>query len=151
MSQEPAYTSDDLEELLDLASSNAQAILLGTAAFLAEKAIPLDEWTEFLGQAFARSWGEPEPWAAGEFLDAMLTNYRSVGASVIEATLDPERAAARITGFPNPELCEDLEIECGLLDVYFTLPASLAADRGLIWEWTREELDVQFTVTRRDG
>lgn len=151
MSQEPAYTSDALDELLDLASSNAQAILLATASFLAGQGVPLEEWTASLGQSFARSWGEPEPWSADEFLDAMLTNYRSVGASVVDATLNPDRAEALIAGFPNPELCDDLEIDCGILDVYFTLPETLATDRDLTWEWRREGANTRFTVTRPNG
>jgi hypothetical protein len=151
MAQEPAYASDSMDELLDLSSSNAQAILIATASFLVERGIPLDEWTASLAQSFSRAWDEPAPWNADEFLDAILTNYRTLGATIIESTLAPDHAEAAIAGFPLPDLCADLDVDCAMLDGYFDIPAIIAEKRGLSWSWRRDGEMTRLTVTRQTG
>ena len=92
-------------ELLEQARSNAQALILATVVFLEERGVPPAEWAAAIGATFARGWGEPRPWDAGEFLDAMLTNLRALGAEVKVAELGVDRAEATTTGFPDRELC----------------------------------------------
>ncbi len=92
-------------ELLEQARDNAQALILATVAFLQERGIPPAEWAAAIGETFARGWGDPRPWDAGEFLDAMLTNLRALGAEVKQAEFGVDHAEATTTGFPDPELC----------------------------------------------
>src|SRR5918993_1006585 len=92
-------------ELLEQARGNAQALMLATVAFLEERGLPSEEWATAIGETFARGWGDVRPWDAGEFLDAMLTNLRALGADVETVTLSVDRAEATTTGFPDPELC----------------------------------------------
>ncbi len=73
---------ETVEELLDLARANAQALIIATTGYLAQAGIPLEGWSGYLGQVFARSW---DVWMAGDpnaFLDAVLTNYKARGAQV---------------------------------------------------------------------
>ena len=88
-------------ELLEQARDNAQALILATVAFLQERDIPPAEWAAAIGETFARGWGDPRPWDAGEFLDAMLTNLRALGAEVKQAEFGVDHAEATTTGFPE--------------------------------------------------
>ena len=144
----PSYAEDTAEELLDQARSNAQATIIATIAFLEERGIPVADWTAALGRAFGRAWEEPEPWEAGEFLDAMLTNFRALGARVVYADLTPGRAEATTTGFPDPELCTLFDVSPARVAAFNDVPVSLASDRSLIWGWTRQG-DETFYVVRR--
>ena len=92
-------------ELLEQARANAQALLLGTVAFLREQGVDAGAWAAALGEAFGRGWGEARPWDAAEFLDAMLTNYRALGAEILAARLGTETAEATLGPFPDPDLC----------------------------------------------
>jgi hypothetical protein len=137
-------------ELLEQARGNAQALILATVAFLDARGIAPQEWAAAIGETFGRGWGEPRPWDAGEFLDAMLTNVRALGAEVVEVDLGVARATAATTGFPDPELCALLGIEPARAAMFLESAAAIAAPRGLRWQW---ELGVdgvtRYVVARR--
>ena len=81
-------------ELLEQARENAQALLLATIAFLEARGVPPAEWAAAIGERFSRGWGEPRPWDAGEFLDAMLTNLRAFGAELVMTPAEEGMAGA---------------------------------------------------------
>jgi hypothetical protein len=138
-------------ELLEQARGNAQALILATVAFLEQRGIPPSEWAAAIGETFAAGWGEIRPWDAGEFLDAMLTNLRALGAEVIEVELGIERAAATITGFPDPALCELVGIDPERAAVIHDAAAPIAVPRGLTWTWQMGDDGVtHFQVERAD-
>ena len=140
-----AYT---VEELLEHAQANAQLAIVATAAFLHDRGVPLEEWTETIGRVFARGWGEPRPWDAGEFLDAILTNVRAVGGEILSAALEPERAEAVTVGFPNTELCTQFGVDVALAARYNDAIAPIAAERGLTWSWTLDGDRTRYAVGR---
>jgi hypothetical protein len=144
----PGYASDTTEELLEQARSNAQATIIATVAFLAERRLPLADWTAALGLIFGLAWDDPTPWDASEFLDAMLTNYRSLGATILAADLTPDRAEATTTGFPDPALCALFAVDPTLVAAFNDVPISLAQARSLRWEWSRTGDQTRYLVTR---
>lgn len=135
-------------ELLEQAQSNAQATVIATAAFLNERGLAIDDWTEAVGRRFAIGWDEPRPWDAGEFLDAMLTNFRSLGATILSVDLGPERAEATATGFPDPDLCALFNVAPALAARFNDATAVIARDRGLAWSWTLDGDRTHYLVTR---
>jgi hypothetical protein len=136
-------------ELLEQARGNAQALLLATIAFLDDRGIALVEWTASIGETFAAGWGDERPWDAGEFLDAMLTNLRALGAEVIAVDLGVDRAEATIAGFPDPELCALFGVEPARAAVTHDAAAAIAAPRGLTWTWELgTDGATQFVVER---
>lgn len=135
------------EELLEQAQANAQALLAATVAFLAERGV-LAEWAAFLGERFGLGWGEPRPWDAAEFLDAMLTNYRALGAEVLVHRFGTDRAEATIGPFPDPEVLGMVGLPADAADAFHDAPAAIAAPRGLDWRWVRDGEDVHFLVER---
>jgi hypothetical protein len=146
--QPSGYAEDTPEELLEQAQSNGQATIIATIAFLTEHKLPIADWTASLSRTFALAWDEPEPWDAGEFLDAMLTNFRSLGATVLASELNPDRAEATTTGFPDPELCAIFGVDPALVAAFNDIPASLAAERSLSWEWFRSGDETRYAVRR---
>ena len=137
-------------ELLEQAQRNAQALILATISFVEARGIPPGEWAEAVGRSLSRGWGEPRPWDAGEFLDAMLTNLRALGAEVIDASLTVERATATTAGFPDRELCEVLGVDPASADVMFDAIVAIAAPRGIDWTWQRgADGTVRHLVTRK--
>lgn len=140
-----AYT---VEELLEHARANAQLAIMATAVFLDDQGVSLDAWTGAIGRVFARGWGEPRPWDAGEFLDAILTNIRAVGGEVVSAVLEPERAEAVTVGFPDPDLCDQFGVDVALAARYNDAIAPIAAERGLSWVWTLDGEQTRYVVGR---
>ena len=138
-------------ELLEQARSNAQAVILATMAFLEERGIPPAEWAAAIGETFARGWSDPRPWDAGEFLDAMLTNLRALGAEVVSADLGVDRAAATTTGFPDPELCALFGVEPSRVALFHAAAAAIAAPRGLRWVWEVETDGMTRFLVERVG
>ena len=150
----PSYADYGPGELLEQAQANAQATLIATVAFLQERSISLDDWAAALGRRFDPAWDEPAPWDADEFLDAMLANYRSVGATVVSADLGPYRAEAVTTGFPDPERCDQFGADLAAVARFHDATAPIAAARGLRWSWTLEdpaEARTRFVVARDDA
>ena len=136
-------------ELLEQAQGNAQSVILATVAFLEGRGIPPVEWAVAIGETFARGWGDPRPWDAGEFLDAMLTNLRALGADVDTVELGVDHAEATTTGFPDPELCALFAVDPAHVAVFHEAAAAIAASRGLRWTWEVEPNGVtRFTVER---
>lgn len=122
-------------ELLEQARGNAQALILATVAFLEQRGIPTSDWAAAIGETFAAGWSEVRPWDAGEFLDAMLTNLRALGAEVTAVELDVDRAEAAIAGFPDPALCALFGVDPARAAVLHDAAAAIAAPRGLLWSW----------------
>lgn len=144
------YADYTAEELLEQAQQDAQATIMATALFLHQKGVSLDEWSAFLGKTFALAWGDTVSWEAGEFMDAMLTNQRALGATVVSAELGIDEAKAIVTGFPSTELSEFFSIDPALTARYNDAAKVIAAKIGMIWEWKRVGKRMHYTV-RRNG
>jgi hypothetical protein len=136
-------------ELLEQARGNAQAVILATVAFLEARGLPPADWATAIGETFARGWGDIRPWDAGEFLDAMLTNLRALGAVVDTVELGVDRAKATTTGFPDPELCALFGVDPSRAGVFHNAAAVIAAPRGLRWTWELESNGVTRFVVER--
>jgi hypothetical protein len=148
---EHGYAEYSDAELLEQARGNNQALILATVAFLQERSIPPEEWAVAIGRTFAKGWGDPRPWDAGEFLDAMLTNLRALGAEVKQTNLGVDRAEATTSGFPDPELCALFGVDPSHAAVFHAAAAAIAAPRGLRWTWETEAGGVTRFVVERMG
>lgn len=147
----PTYDDYDEVELMEQAQGNAQAVIIATVAWLQARGVPLDGWAAGIGQRFSAAWGDPEPWPANEFLDAMLTNLRSLGAVVEWADLaDPTVAAATLSNLFIGEHCALFGTDRPHALAYLDATREIAAPRGLVWEWRADGDDVQVKV-RAEG
>ncbi len=136
-------------ELLEQAQANAQALVIATAAFLDEGG-QVAGWTAAIGERFERAWGEPRPWDAGEFLDAMLTNLRTLGAEVVAVEFGVDRAEATTVGFPDADLCALFGVDRALVARFNDGPTEIAGPRGLSWAWALVGDETRYTVDRTE-
>lgn len=148
MTAKLTYENDRCEDLLDLSRANGQAVILATAAFLVDNGLPVEVWAHFIGRVFADSWDPQLDLSAGDFLDAMLTNFRSLGADVLSARLADDAAEATISGFPRSDLGRELHVDAAIAEPYFHVPAELAARHGLSWSWSMDGQRVRLQVSR---
>lgn len=134
------------ETLLEQSQQNAQAMILATISLLDDLGVLPEAWADGLGERFSAAWGDEEPWEAGEFLDAMLSNYRALGATVIDSDLGEQRATATIAGFPDEELCQVFQIDPADAHVFHRVAAEIARRRDLVWTSTVADDEVTFVV-----
>lgn len=147
MSEKRTWESDSVDELLDLSRANGQALILATANYLEQNGLPVGGWVESLASTFTGSWDPSLTLDAGELLDVMLTNYRSLGAEVVSANLEGDPASAVIYGFPSADLCQELGLDGDLALPYLDIPAALAQSHGLVWSWEQQDADrIRFVV-----
>ena len=142
-----SFLDESTEDLLEQSQQNAQALILGTISLLDDLGVVPEAWADGLGERFAAAWSDEEPWEPVEFLDAMLTNYRSLGASVEETGLEGDAVSAVISGFPDEELCEVFGIDPKDAHIYHRVAAEIALRRNLTWTWTVDDDLTTFTVT----
>ena len=138
---------ETVDELLDLARANGQALIVATTGYLAQAGIPLEGWSAYLGSVFANSWDDSMAGNPEAFLLAALTNYKALGATVISTTFDEGRAEAAITGFPDEDLCLELDADCSLALAYNDLVTPVAEQLGLTWWWGADEERTILVVT----
>ena len=144
---QPTFDEYDDIELLEQGQANTQAVIIATVAYLQERGVSLDYWAAGIGRRFTAAWGAPEPWTAGEFLDAMLTNLRSLGAVVEWADLDdPTVASATLSNLFDEEQCLLFGTTREDALRYLDATQEIAAMRGLVWEWQSDGDDVQIKV-----
>ncbi len=140
-----AYTD---EELLEQAQFNAQALLLASVVALGGEPEVVDRWTAGVAEVFLRSWDREREWQPSEILDALLTNYRSFGAQVIDVDLEADAPTATIADLPDLELASDLGVDEHHADAIFRIGAHIVRALGheLAWERDATSDDVRLTI-----
>ena len=141
-----AYTDD---ELLEQSQFNAQALLMASVSALEGMQADIDAWARGVAGIFARGWDTDRAWEPAELLDALLTNYRSFGANVIETDLPGSPATAVIADLPDLELAESLDVGDEQADALFMIGTHLASMLGRTLTWSRvaETGDVSLEVS----
>jgi hypothetical protein len=107
------------------------------AAF-GERDAAVEAWTKGVAEVFARGWDTDREWTPAEVLDALLTNYRSFGANVIESDLDGTPATAVIADLPDFELAESLGVDDRHADALFRIGMHLVQSLGRTLDWSRD-------------
>jgi hypothetical protein len=141
-----AYTD---EELLEQSQFNAQALLLASVVALGGDRATVDAWSRGVADVFIRGWDQDRTWQASEILDALLTNYRSFGAQVIDVDLQMVPPVALIADLPDLELASDLGVDEQHADAIFLIGTHIVRALGheLAWERDASTGDVHLTIT----
>lgn len=126
------------EELLEQSQFNAQALLMASVAALDGGEETVARWARGVAEVFVRGWDTDRAWEPAEVLDALLTNYRSFGANVIDADLTGAPATATIADLPDLELAESLGVSDEHADAIFRIGAYLATSLGRTLSWSRD-------------
>lgn len=136
------------EELLEQSQFNAQALLMASVAALDGGEEVIERWAQGVAGVFARSWDADREWLPAEVLDALLTNYRSFGANVIDVDLSATPSTATVADLPDLELVESLGVGDEHADAIFRIGTHLASGLGrtMTWERDPETGDVRLEV-----
>lgn len=136
------------EELLELSAFNVQALFLGTVQALGNIHGALDDWRSGIAEVFARGWDLNRTWRPEEILDALLTNYRSFGAEIIEVDLSTDPPTAVIAELPDLELAESLGLDPSQVSELFEIGSLIVQRLGGSLDWTIDEEtgDVRLSV-----
>jgi hypothetical protein len=149
---EGSFQDETAESLLEQSQQNAQALILATIAVLDDLGLLPEAWADAVAERFSYAWGIEEPWEPGEFLDAMLTNYRALGAIVEENDTQDGVATALISGFPDDELSDLFTVSIDDAAHFHRIAAGIAKPRGLDWQWELlDEGQTRFTVAAIRG
>lgn len=137
-------------ELLEQAQVNAQALFLATAEALSDDKGRLSQWREALAATFIRGWDAEQEWEPGDILFALVTNYQSYGAEVIDSDFESEQPFATIANLPNTYLADVLGVPPDRLHHLFRIGEDLAARLGGSLAWSINEDGVaRLAVTSR--
>ena len=134
-------------ELLEQSQGNAASLLLATLSVLTEQGIAVDAWAAGVARVFARSWEREASWSAAEYLDALLTNLRSLGATVAAVDLGVPEPSATIRDYPDDDLADALGVDVAFGEAMFHAGAHLADRLGLDLHWQREDDRVTLRVS----
>lgn len=136
-------------ELLDQAQLNAQALLLATVEILHGHPAVLEAWRDGLAEIFMRGWDAERDWSASAILDALLTNYRSFGAVVVDHDPGSDHPTARIGALPDPALVQDLRLDPGHIHELLKIGKALAGQLGGELDWMTEPATSEVILTVR--
>lgn len=143
-----SYLDETTESLLEQSQQNAQALILATISVLDDLGVLPEAWAEGIGERFSEAWGDDDTWEPSEFLDAMITNYRALGATVEQVEFSEDLATAQIYGFPDEELADVFGVSAASAAVFHRVGAEIARQRGLEWTWEVGEESTAIRVTR---
>lgn len=137
------------QELLEQSTFNVQALFLGTVQTLSKTQGTLEAWRTGMANIFARGWDLDRTWRAEEILDALLTNYRSFGAEIIESNLSSNPPTALVAEVPDLELAESLALDPAHINELFEIGSLIVQRLGgsLAWAIDDETGDVRLSVS----
>lgn len=136
-------------ELLEQAQYNAQALLMAGVLALGDDEDALSTWIEGVAEVMSRGWDMDREWSSAEVLDALLTNYRTYGAWIVESDFGDPHSAAIVADIPDVELAEAIGATDREADVLFRIGEHLAKRLGRRMKWERHEEsgDINIIVT----
>lgn len=130
-----AYTA---EELLEQSQLNAQALILAVFGTALGDSDSLNRLVSGISEMFARGWDATREWNQTDILDALLTNYRSLGATVESWDPEDEAPNATLSGLPNTTVVETLGIPATAFRPMLVVSERLVSRLGFELEWSHD-------------
>ncbi len=140
------------EVLLDGAQMGLSVVLAGTMGFLKKHGLPIEDWAEYIGEAFEGALGELQ----GEPLDTVMEHLLTLevlpmGAEVVSSESTPQKAEVTVTSLPSR----------ALLKKFGTTPREFLSGFGVtkrdlasvyaMYEPAAKAVGLQFTHELTDG
>jgi hypothetical protein len=126
------------EELLEQSQLNAQALVLSVFASLGDDPAAVTRMAAGIAETFLRAWDAEREWAPVEILDALLTNFRSLGGEVDQYEPEEVAPSAEIEGLPDPVLVEQLGIPATAFRPMLLVCQRLVEGLGCELEWSHD-------------
>lgn len=148
---EHGHADYSTEELLEQSQLNAQAFILGVFATVQGDAEQLERLSEGVAATFLRGWDAERGWEPVEILDALLTNFRSLGGEVDEYEPDEDAPNAVVVDLPSADLVEQLGVQQTAFRPMLMVSERLVSSLGCELEWSHDaaEYRIRLQVNRR--
>ena len=140
-------TTFTTEQVMQQAQGNANAVLLGTIAYLKDRHQSPDDWSASLGQRFAPSWESLKGHGAKEVARMAALNLASFGGTLRSLSGDESKAEAVIEGWPSSEWLEAFHITQSDADAMWGAFGPIGSALGLRFQWQREGDAVKITFS----
>lgn len=126
------------EELLEQSQLNAQALILGVFDAVKDDPVATSQLTSGIARTFANGWDASRDWAPVEILDALLTNFRSLGGDI--DSYEPEEVSpnAVVVGLPDSSLVEQLGVSPLVFRPMLMVSERLVVQLGCELEWSHD-------------
>lgn len=126
------------EELLEQSQLNAQALVLGIFHTVRDNPEAINQLTAGIASTFVQGWDADREWAPVEILDALLTNFRSLGGEI--DTYEPEEVSpsAVVVGLPDSGLVEQLGVSPLAFRPMLMVSERLVDQLGCELEWSHD-------------
>lgn len=99
-----------VEELLEQSQLNAQALILAIFDTVRDDPAATSQLTAGIARTFANGWDARREWEPVEILDALLTNFRSLGGEIDSYEPEEVSPSAVVVGLPDSGLAEQLDV-----------------------------------------
>lgn len=138
------------EELLEQSQMNAQALILGVFDTLRDDPDAMNRLTAGIAQTFLKGWDASRSWEPVEILDALLTNYRSMGADIDAYEPDEESPNATLVELPNADLVAQLGVSATAFRPMLMVSERLVSELGCELEWSHDAAEgrIRLQVNR---
>lgn len=156
---EPTFRSDidhghedyTVEELLEQSQLNAQALVLSVFSAVQDDAQLLDRLASRIAQTFVNGWDATRTWEPVEVLDALLTNFRSLGGEVDQYEPESTSPSAVVVDLPNADLVEQLGVEATAFRPMLLVSERLVGLLGCELEWSHDAAEgrIRLQVSTR--
>ncbi len=148
---EHGHADYSVEELLEQSQLNAQAFILGVFATMQGDPEQLLRLTEGIADTFLRGWDAERGWEPVEVLDALLTNFRSLGGEVDEYHPDQPAPSAVVVDLPSADLVEQLGVPQTAFRPMLMVSEHLVNSLGCELEWSHDasERRIRLQINRR--
>jgi hypothetical protein len=126
------------EELLEQAQLNAQALLLGVFDTVHDDPETLNRLTDGIARTLLNAWDAEREWAPVEILDALLTNFRSLGGEVDNYEPEEISPSAELVDLPDAVLVEQLGVSPIAFRPMLVVCQRLVEGLGCELEWSHD-------------
>jgi hypothetical protein len=126
------------EELLEQSQLNAQALVLGIFDAVRDDPATTNRLTAGIARTFANGWDANREWAPVEILDALLTNFRSLGGEIDDYEPEEASPSAVVVGLPDSSLVEQLGVSPLSFRPMLAVSERLVDSLGCELEWSHD-------------
>ncbi len=126
------------EELLEQSQLNAQALILGIFDTVQGDSVTIDRLTQGIARTFLNGWDVDRAWEPAEILDALLTNFRSLGGEVDAYEPEEESPSAELVELPKADLVQQLGVAPTAFRPMLLVCQRLVEQLGCELEWSHD-------------
>lgn len=142
---EPRFT---FEQIRHQAQENALAFLLASVVYFKEQSHSPHEFITVVGNTLASRWKDLKGEGPQVVMDTLALHIVSLGGSLVAMAGSDALAFATFAHVPSYDLLKSFDLTSKEADAIWDIFKPIAASLNLEYEWTREQDEVTFKLSR---